>query len=187
MSKIARPSYGTGIASLKKSRFSASSSSPSNNADAVTPNIPTPGVQRRSLKSSKSLTSAAPTRRTRSAVARSSLSSTDDVSESEATSRFSGASRTSTPRSSLSRSPTEKQSSSSGGLTVGTRVAVPSLSVVGTLRFVGETKFKPGLWTGIELDFATGKNDGSVQGVRYFTCPANTGLFVLASKITPLT
>lgn len=50
---------------------------------------------------------------------------------------------------------------------LGQRVTVPSLSVVGTLRFFGETKFKDkgSIWVGIELDIkGSGKNDGSVQG-----------------------
>lgn len=40
----------------------------------------------------------------------------------------------------------------------------------GTLRFCGSTEFSAGLWAGVELDKAEGKNDGSVAGVQYFTC-----------------
>ncbi|KAI8142270.1 hypothetical protein BJV82DRAFT_616158 [Fennellomyces sp. T-0311] len=77
--------------------------------------------------------------------------------------------------------------SSNVHLALGTRVIVPSLCVIGTLRFLGDTHFKPGVWAGIELDVeGAGKNDGCVQGVRYFACPQHTGLFVLASKVTPL-
>ncbi|KAG0048949.1 Kinesin protein 1B [Gryganskiella cystojenkinii] len=36
---------------------------------------------------------------------------------------------------------------------------------------------------GIELDTPTGKNDGSVAGVQYFSCRPNCGIFVLAAKI----
>ena len=32
-------------------------------------------------------------------------------------------------------------------------------------------------WFGIELDETKGKNDGAVNGVRYFTCPADRGIF----------
>lgn len=46
------------------------------------------------------------------------------------------------------------------------------------IRFVGNTHFAPGDWVGVELEDATGKNDGSVQGERYFTCRPNFGMFV---------
>ena len=45
----------------------------------------------------------------------------------------------------------------------GDRVQINSLQ--GTVRFVGSTKFKPGIWAGVELDrVGAGKNDGSVNG-----------------------
>ncbi|GAN02358.1 hypothetical protein MAM1_0021c01801 [Mucor ambiguus] len=71
---------------------------------------------------------------------------------------------------------------------LGQRVCVPSHHVVGTVRYFGETKFKEkGVWVGIELDLTgSGKNDGSIQGVRYFSCAPNTGLFVLATKVMAL-
>lgn len=59
----------------------------------------------------------------------------------------------------------EPSSSTKATLTIGTKVIVPSLYVIGTLRYLGETRFKPGIWAGIELDLeGAGKNDGSVQG-----------------------
>lgn len=48
----------------------------------------------------------------------------------------------------------------------------------GTVRFAGPTHFQVGEWIGIELDEKTGKNDGSVQGERYFDCPMGYGMFV---------
>ena len=50
----------------------------------------------------------------------------------------------------------------------------------GTVRFIGETEFAPGVWIGIELHKGVGKNDGSVSGIRYFDCEktGSYGIFV---------
>ncbi|KAL6297829.1 CAP Gly-rich domain-containing protein [Sparassis latifolia] len=54
----------------------------------------------------------------------------------------------------------------------------------GTVRFVGATKFaKTGLWIGIEYDEPIGKNDGSVQGERCFTCRPSFGVFVRPERV----
>ncbi len=46
------------------------------------------------------------------------------------------------------------------------------------VRFVGSAHFAGGDWVGVELDDATGKNDGAVQGERYFDCESGHGMFV---------
>ena len=56
----------------------------------------------------------------------------------------------------------------------------------GIIRFVGQTLFAAGDWVGVELEDDTGKNDGSVQGERYFECPMGHGMFVRPTTVTVL-
>jgi hypothetical protein len=56
----------------------------------------------------------------------------------------------------------------------------------GVLRFLGETSFAAGVWAGVELDVPeTGKNDGQVDGTRYFRCEPLRGVFVKPSRVSP--
>jgi len=68
---------------------------------------------------------------------------------------------------------------------VGSRVVVAGKEALGvaTLRFIGTTKFRPGVWAGLEFPSAVGKNDGSVEGTRYFSCPQDHGMFVPAENL----
>lgn len=54
----------------------------------------------------------------------------------------------------------------------------------GFIAFLGETQFAPGDWAGVVLDEMIGKNDGSVNGVRYFQCEAKRGVFCRISKLS---
>lgn len=47
-----------------------------------------------------------------------------------------------------------------------------------TIRYADEVQFAEGVWIGVELETPTGKNDGSVRGVRYFECEQGWGMFV---------
>ncbi|KAI9874235.1 MAG: hypothetical protein M1830_010039 [Pleopsidium flavum] len=47
-----------------------------------------------------------------------------------------------------------------------------------TVQYVGTTHFAAGDWIGVDLEEATGKNDGAVQGERYFDCEQGHGMFV---------
>ncbi|KKA30890.1 hypothetical protein TD95_004079 [Thielaviopsis punctulata] len=55
---------------------------------------------------------------------------------------------------------------------------------IAEVRFVGETAFAAGVWVGVELEDATGKNDGSVQGERYFKCAMGKGMFLRPTALT---
>lgn len=58
------------------------------------------------------------------------------------------------------------------------------LCILGVIRYIGPVHFEEGTWLGVELRSANGRNDGSVQGRRYFTCKPNHGLIVRPSKVT---
>jgi hypothetical protein len=53
----------------------------------------------------------------------------------------------------------------------------------GVIAFIGETQFKEGLWAGIILDTAEGKNNGTLNGVTYFNTEENRGVFCRLSKL----
>ena len=57
---------------------------------------------------------------------------------------------------------------------------------IARVRFIGSTHFAAGEWLGVELDDASGKNDGALQGQRYFDCEPKHGMFVRPSVATVL-
>ncbi|XP_074516967.1 dynactin subunit 1 isoform X2 [Sebastes fasciatus] len=78
-----------------------------------------------------------------------------------------------------------RMSSDGGGrpVKVGSLVEVIGKGQRGTVAYIGNTLFASGKWVGVILDEAKGKNDGTVQGKRYFTCVENRGIFVRQSQI----
>lgn len=98
-------------------------------------------------------------------------------------------------RGEISRAPSESQSqtapvdpSNSNLLSLfklGDRVLVGN-SNPGSIAFIGQTKFAKGDWAGVVLDECVGKNNGSVQGVRYFECDAGHGIFTKLEKLTKI-
>ena len=62
--------------------------------------------------------------------------------------------------------------------------AVKKDGVRGTVQFIGNAHFAPGDWIGVELEDASGKNDGAVQGQRYFDCLPGHGIFIKPSGLT---
>ncbi|XP_066531682.1 kinesin-like protein KIF13B isoform X2 [Hoplias malabaricus] len=67
-------------------------------------------------------------------------------------------------------------------LKVGESVVL-SGSKCGTVRYVGLTDFSAGVWVGVELDSPAGKNDGSVEGRRYFRCNPGYGVLVRPDRV----
>uniref|UniRef100_A0A1I8B7I6 CAP-Gly domain-containing protein n=1 Tax=Meloidogyne hapla TaxID=6305 RepID=A0A1I8B7I6_MELHA len=62
-----------------------------------------------------------------------------------------------------------------------------------TLAYIGPTHFgekqeaiRPNIWVGVIYEKPEGKNDGSLDGKRYFTCKPNFGGFVLPTSVEVL-
>ncbi|XP_016099712.1 tubulin-folding cofactor B-like [Sinocyclocheilus grahami] len=75
----------------------------------------------------------------------------------------------------------EEEKVAAGSIAVGNRCKVEVVGhppKIGTVMFVGTADFKPGYWVGVKYDEPLGKNDGSVNGKRYFECEPKYGTFV---------
>ena len=88
------------------------------------------------------------------------------------------------------------------GLQVGRRCTVQPSGKSGTIRFVGKVSALPaGFWVGVELDegdffyckricvmirfywTATGRNNGTVKGIKLFSCKDNHGTVLRPSNV----
>lgn len=90
---------------------------------------------------------------------------------------------------------TEPSAPSSGDVALGMRCELLSSSTSGSslrasIKRYGEVAYIGGVhglpageWFGVKLDKPLGKNDGSVSGVRYFTCAPLHGAFVRREKL----
>ena len=56
----------------------------------------------------------------------------------------------------------------------------------GVIRYIGNAAFATGAWLGLELSDDKGKNDGSVNGERYFECEPGFGIFIRPESITEI-
>ncbi|CAE7947644.1 Pgant2 [Symbiodinium sp. KB8] len=56
----------------------------------------------------------------------------------------------------------------------------------GSLGAWPTTQFAAGPWIGVELDTPDGKNDGTIQGERYFDCKAGHGIFARPAAVRSL-
>lgn len=70
-------------------------------------------------------------------------------------------------------------------LEIGDRCNVEGYEAEGTVKFIGSHAQKRGARLGVELDDATGNNNGTVNGHQYFECAPGKGVLVVPGKIVP--
>ncbi|KAK6509559.1 hypothetical protein TWF481_004297 [Arthrobotrys musiformis] len=74
------------------------------------------------------------------------------------------------------------------GIKVGARCIVGEFEAGrrGEVAYVGLVEKIPqgGVWVGVRLDEPTGKNNGSIDGVRFFEAGSNHGTFVRPNRVT---
>jgi len=67
-------------------------------------------------------------------------------------------------------------------LNTGDRVNIgPAKSSRAIVRYYGPVVFGAGDWIGLELESASGNTDGTVNGISYFSCPKDCGMFIKTS------
>ncbi|GFY58598.1 dynactin subunit 1 [Trichonephila inaurata madagascariensis] len=65
----------------------------------------------------------------------------------------------------------------------GDRIIVLGKNTIGKIAFIGYTHFLDEKCFGVILDEPKGRNNGSVEGIRYFKCSRNHGIFVRSCQI----
>lgn len=115
---------------------------------------------------------------------RRSFSTTSASSQKEINRRNAFAKSKSTLRRSWSSTTTAGGLEGTAKLHEGSQVLLTSSNEMATVRYVGPTDFASGIWLGLELRSAKGKNDGAVGDRRYFTCKPNYGVLVRPSRVT---
>ncbi|CAH8448567.1 unnamed protein product [Schistosoma turkestanicum] len=70
--------------------------------------------------------------------------------------------------------------------TIGDRVFLNKSKQHGTIAYIGPTHFSSDDLVGVVLDSSSGKHDGSINGIRYFQCPAKRGLFCPITDLFPI-
>lgn len=81
------------------------------------------------------------------------------------------------------RTKSGKSSNQTTQFAVGDTVTVDGYDGKGIVRFVGPHNETGKLRCGVELDNYGGKNNGTVKGHAYFSCPNGKGVFVAPSKL----
>ncbi|XP_028729672.1 CAP-Gly domain-containing linker protein 4 isoform X1 [Peromyscus leucopus] len=115
---------------------------------------------------------------------RRSFSTTSASSQKEINRRNAFAKSKTTLRRSWSSTATAGGLEGTAKLHEGSQVLLTSSNEMATIRYVGPTDFASGIWLGLELRSAKGKNDGAVGDKRYFTCKPNYGVLVRPSRVT---
>ncbi|CEG38515.1 Cytoskeleton-associated protein and related proteins [Plasmopara halstedii] len=116
------------------------------------------------------------------------LSKTGDVHSVQVTMpAIDSASNRSLQKSSTSRTSARRHSGSNVVYINGAPLCIGKIIHLGTepgvVRYIGTTRFATGTWVGIELCKPKGKNNGTVDGHRYFSCAPDHGIFIRASRL----
>ena len=106
----------------------------------------------------------------------------DDVDDVEVTYKTKGKGKGKGKNNSSSKNKNKgKKVTDPSSLSLGDTVIVRG-KAIGTVLFLGEVHYSTGYFVGVNVG-SSGKNDGSVKGQRYFTCPPGEGLLVKLNEV----